>query len=182
VTARTVVIGVGNPSRRDDGVGWVVASAAGRRLGDAVDIDWSDGEPTRVLDAWADRDLAVVVDAMCSGLEPGAIRLLDGNDVEGVQQRGLGSHAVGLGEAAALGRALGRLPRRLVFVGIEGHDHRLGDGLSPEVTASIDRAVELIAGLVTEPSRADGGACADRPGQPSEATHRARSAPMTSGR
>jgi len=157
VTTRTVVIGVGNPLRRDDGVGWIVAAAAGRRLGDAVDVEWSDGESARVLDAWADRDLAVVVDAMCSGLQPGAVRLLEGSDVEGVQQRGLGSHAVGLGEAAALGRALGRLPRRLVVVGIEGHDHRLGDGLSPEVAASIDRAVDLIAGLVNEPSRADGG-------------------------
>jgi hydrogenase maturation protease len=163
VTTRAVVIGVGNPSRRDDGAGWVVATAVGRRLGEAVDVDWSDGEPSRLLDAWADRDLAVVVDAMCSGGEPGAIRLLDEIDIEGLQrQRRSGSHTLGVGQAAALGRAMGRLPRRLVIVGIEGDDHRLGDGLSAVVAASVDRAVDLIARLVTEPASADGNGSTGR--------------------
>ena len=62
-----MVIGVGNPSRRDDGVGWVVAAAAGRRLGETVDIRLCDGDPARLLDAWTDVELAVVVDAMRSG-------------------------------------------------------------------------------------------------------------------
>ena len=67
VTGRVVVISVGNPSRRDDGVGWVVA-AAGRRLGETVEIRLCDGDPARLLGAWTDVELSVVVGAMRSGL------------------------------------------------------------------------------------------------------------------
>ena len=148
MTTRPVVIGVGNPSRRDDGVGWIVATAAGDLLGEAVDVECCDGEPARLLDAWAGRDLAVVVDAMCSGGEPGAVRLLDQRDVDGPPRGGLGSHALGVGQAAGLGRAVGRVPRHLVIVGIEGHDHRFGDGLSPAVAAAVDPVVDLVAGLI----------------------------------
>ena len=75
--AGTLVIGLGNPSRRDDGVGWVVAEAVGRRLGDRLHVRLGDGEPARLLDAWGGARLAVVIDAMRSGAEPGSIRVFE---------------------------------------------------------------------------------------------------------
>jgi hydrogenase maturation protease len=149
VTGRPVVIGVGNPSRSDDGIGWAVATAAGHRLGQAVDVRWCDGEPGRLLDAWADADLVVVVDAICSGAEPGAIRLLSPSAAEsGRSGAHLGTHALGVRQAAALGRALGRIPRSLMIVGIEGHDHGFGDTLSEPVAAAVEPAVDLVASIV----------------------------------
>jgi hydrogenase maturation protease len=150
VNRRFVVIGVGNPSRRDDGVGWVVATAAGHRLGEGVEIRHCDGEPARLLDAWTDVDLAVVVDAMHSGSRPGAVRVITAEAVAELPPSSAraGSHSLGVTQALALGRVIGRLPRRLVVIGIEGHDHRFGDEPSTLVAAAVGAAVDLVVQVV----------------------------------
>ena len=96
--SRVVVIGVGNPWRRDDGVGWVVAQSAGRRLGNAVHVVESDGEPSRLIDAWADFDLAVVVDAVITGAAPGNVHVWADEPVLARASHSTGSHALGLAE------------------------------------------------------------------------------------
>ena len=142
MTERPVVIGVGNPARRDDGVGWIVARAVRRRLGDAVDVRWSDGEPGRLLDTWADAGLVVVIDAMYGGGEPGAIQVLSATQVQQARSSAhLGTHSFGVAQAVALGHALGQIPRSLVIVGIEGHEHGFGDTLSGPVAAAVEPAV-----------------------------------------
>ena len=149
MTGQIVVIGVGNGSRRDDGVGWVVASAVARRLGDLVEVRRCDGEPARLLDAWSGAELAVVVDAIRRGTEPGSLCVLTADDaVASTPAVPLGGHALGVGQAVALGRALDRLPRRLVVVGIEGQDYGIGEGLSAPVLAAVDAAAERVAGMV----------------------------------
>ena len=143
------LIGVGNPWRRDDGVGWAVATAASRRLGDAVVVIETDGEPSRLIDAWVDTDLAVVVDAVCSGSEPGTIHVWRGEAEIARGRRSTGSHSLGLADAIALGRAVQRLPRELVVVGIEVQQTSRGDGLSSPVAAAVEPAAELISDIVT---------------------------------
>jgi hydrogenase maturation protease len=173
------VIGVGNPARRDDGVGWAVATAVQHRLGDAVDVRWCDGEPGRLLDTWADAGLVVVVDMTCGGGEPGAVRLLSpfavGTGRSGGRLRT--THALGVGQAAALGRALGVLPRSLVIVGIEGHEHGFGDGLSGPVAAAVEPALDLVVRIVGDAERRRE---ADR-AQPNPAIQRTMSGPTASG-
>lgn len=63
-TPRIAVIGVGNDYRRDDGVGWaVVAGLAQRPLPHGTRLTITDGEPTRLINAWDGADLAILVDA-----------------------------------------------------------------------------------------------------------------------
>jgi len=118
---RVVIIGVGNPWRGDDGAGWVAADLAAARLSPGADIVHSDGEPARLIDAWEDADLAIVVDRPAS--------------------RPTGSHALGVVDAVRLGAAVGRLPRRLVVFGIEVADTGPGRGLTPDVA----RAAQTVA-------------------------------------
>ena len=66
---RTVVIGVGNEFRRDDGAGpAVIARLRALQPGDAslsgVTLALSDGEPGRMIDLWEGARLAVVIDAV----------------------------------------------------------------------------------------------------------------------
>ena len=146
--SRIVIIGVGNPWRRDDGIGWAVAEAVGHRLGPAVEVVESDGEPTRLLDAWAGIDVAVVVDAVRGGGAPGKIHVwTDDSELPGTSPS-TGSHALGLADAVALGRALHRLPKRLIVVGVEAHDTTPGHGLSSAVAGAVEEAVDVIATLV----------------------------------
>jgi hydrogenase maturation protease len=73
--ARVVVVGVGNPWRRDDGAGPAVAAAVRTRLDDGVVVLELDGEAARLVDAWHGADLAVVVDAACTGTIPGTVHI-----------------------------------------------------------------------------------------------------------
>ncbi len=142
------LIGVGNRWRRDDGVGWAVVAAAGRRLGHTVAVVEADGEPSRLIDAWTDVDLAVVVDGVTSGAEPGTIHVWHGDAVLGRSSRSNGSHSLGLADAIALGRAVQRLPRQLVVVGIEVQETSSGDELSPSVVGKVEQAADLVAEIV----------------------------------
>lgn len=145
---RPLLVGIGNPWRGDDGIGWAVAEAVRQRLGDAVDVAWCDGEPTRLLDAWDDRDFAVVVDAARTGAVPGTLHLWTEELPTTSASSAGGSHALGVAYALALGHALDRVPERLAVIGIEAADLGPGEPLCAEVAAAVDLAVDLVARLV----------------------------------
>lgn len=131
----TVVIGVGNALRGDDGAGIEVAS---RVRGIACDE-----EPSRLIEAWEGADSAVLVDTVVSGAAPGTIHRFDASDGP-IPARVLRSstHAIGLAETIELARALGRLPQSVVVYGIEGANFEAGAPLTPEVEAAVNRLVE----------------------------------------
>jgi Ni,Fe-hydrogenase maturation factor len=58
--------------------------------------------------------------------------------------RGAIGHALGVAETIELARALGRLPRGLVVIGIEGESFAIGSGLSRPVRAAIDAVLEAV--------------------------------------
>ena len=51
------------------------------------------------------------------------------------------THALSVGEALELGRALGRAPRRVVLLGVEGAAFAMGDPLTPSVEAALEEVV-----------------------------------------
>lgn len=152
VDGRVRVVGVGNRYRGDDGAGL----AAAERLGEAANVPVTlldaAGDGTALLEAWGGVETVVVLDAMHSGAAAGTVRRLDGPvDRPAALSAMLGAgripggstHGLGVAEAIALGEALGRLPRRLVVIGIEGARFDAGEGLSPEVDRALDHAVSL---------------------------------------
>jgi hydrogenase maturation protease len=141
----TVVIGVGNAFRRDDGAGLAVAERLRGRLWADVSVVECEQEPTRLLDAWSGRRRAIVVDACAGGAAPGTVhrfRAADGPLPARVLRSS--THAFGVGDAIELARALGSLPAEVVVYGIEGGDFASGPGLSAAVAA----AVETVAGEI----------------------------------
>jgi hydrogenase maturation protease len=140
-----VVIGVGNAFRGDDAVGLAVAARV-RELTDEVDVVVCEQEPIQLLDAWAGADLALLVDAVSSGAEPGTVHRLDAtaDPMPASVFRG-STHAFGVPEVVELGRALGRLPARLLVFGVEGAVFRAGDELTPAVAGAVEPlAAELL--------------------------------------
>ena len=116
--SKTLVIGVGNAFRGDDGVGLIVAQQL----------------------------RALAVDAVSSGSEPGIIHRYEatGQPLPTLFFGG-STHAFGLAEAIELARSLDRLPDQLVVYGVEGKAFELGTGLSPVVEAAAGSLVELIS-------------------------------------
>ncbi len=147
--ASLVVIGVGNPMRRDDGVGAaaiaLLEQAEFGRNSDAVELVLLDGEPTRLIEAWRGRRRAIVIDATRAGVDAGAIHRVD-VAVEPLPDWTTtgSSHSAGIAEAVALAKALDSLPDELVVFGIEPADLSMGEGLSPAVEAALPALVELV--------------------------------------
>ena len=138
--ASTLVIGLGNELRGDDGVGRVVA----RRLRELelsdVEICEASGEGTALMEAWKDAAAVILIDAAQSGAAPGTIHRLDASRV----LFHYSTHAFSLAEAVELARALDQLPPRVILYGIEGRDFGAGVRLSPEVAAAGDELVSRL--------------------------------------
>ncbi|GGK75105.1 hydrogenase maturation protease [Mangrovihabitans endophyticus] len=161
MTGRCVVIGVGNEYRRDDGFGpRVIAELAERRARDhrlaAVDLFVSDGEPSRMLQAWTGADLAVVAD-VAVGTAPAAGWRELALPPEDDPRSAASGHAIGLGATVALARELGRLPQRLVALVAYGHEFGFGVGLSTAVATAVRPVVDRVCVLVTEPGPGGAG-------------------------
>lgn len=148
-----LVIGVGNELRGDDGVGIEIA----RRLrGSAqevgIEVREAQGEPMSLLDIWQGADAVVLVDAMRSGAPAGTVQRFDASR-ESLPARLRGSsstHAFALAEAIELGRALGRLPARLIVYAVEGRNFDAGRELSAEVAAVAPALADAVLGEATE--------------------------------
>jgi hydrogenase maturation protease len=142
------VIGVGNAWAGDDAAGLLVARMVRERAPDGVDVIEHEREPTALLDVWAGARLAVVVDATFGGGETGAIRVLDASHEKlPAGFTGTSTHAFGLAEAIEVGRALGRLPERLVVVGIEGESFAAGAAPGAAVSAALEQAAQEVLRL-----------------------------------
>jgi hydrogenase maturation protease len=145
-----VVIGVGSEYRGDDGVGPAVLDLLTGLVPAGVALVPSDGEPTRLIEAWSGISTAIVVDAVAgSASAPGALYRLD-VATRGEQlpaERGASTHDLSVGSAVALARALDRMPARLIVHGIEGADFGQGVTLSPRVAARID---DLVAAVLAD--------------------------------
>lgn len=152
--AHHVLVGVGSPDRGDDAIGpavvaliteWVLGgslgvTAPGRRpvslpVGTQV---VSRSDPSRLIDLLSGADLAVIVDAVRTGAPAGTLHVLTtGADrpplATAATATASGTHGIGVGDALELARALGRLPPRVVVVGVEAEQFDLGAAMSPAV-------------------------------------------------
>jgi hydrogenase maturation protease len=126
----------------------IVARRLHERAGlPAVVLIW-EADPAGLLEAWNSAELAIVVDSAVSGAEPGTVTRFDAaaGPLPARPLVGATTHALGVAEAIELGRALDRLPLRLVVYCIEGSSFAPGAALDPSVERAIDETVERIVG------------------------------------
>jgi hydrogenase maturation protease len=151
---RTVVIGVGNPYRRDDGLGPAVLDLLHQAAPyPGVELIACDGESSRLLDAWSGAEVAYVVDAVRAvSPRPGRIHRITVPEPVGRDRAGAASsHGLGLGEAVELARMLDRLPARLEVFAVEVADTGFGETLSAPVAAAATEVARLIRGNLEVP-------------------------------
>ncbi len=136
MTGRALVIGIGNRLRGDDALGHLAVHNLAPPEGTII-IE-HDGEPTALIESWQGFDRVILVDAVSSGSAPGTLLRFD------LQSRRLpafptrtSTHAFGLAEAVELARALGKLPRKIVFIGVEAGRFSVGGQLSPEIQCAL---------------------------------------------
>lgn len=143
----TVIIGVGNPVRTDDGVGLQVARRLRARLtgSSGVDVVELSAGGLRLMEAMAGYDRAVVIDAIESGGPAGAIYRLEADGLTGSRNAG-STHDGSLPVALDLGRAAGmRIPGEIGIWAVEAGDvETFGESLTPAVGAAVNEVVESV--------------------------------------
>ena len=140
----TVVIGVGNEYRRDDGIGPAVVAQLRDRGLPGVTLTVSDGEPSQLLDTWAGAELAVVIDAvLCEPSVPGRIHRTTLGSVAG-EVSASSTHGLGVPDAVRLAAALDQAPSSLVVYAVEAADLGFGLGLSPAVSAAVPEVARAV--------------------------------------
>jgi hydrogenase maturation protease len=146
LSSDTLVIGLGNPMRGDDGIGLrVIESLAGQALPDGVEVVDGGTQGLGIVNLMEGRQRVIMVDAANVGKAPGEFvcftpaeaRLL-GDD------QYLSVHSAGLRDALLLARVLQVLPDEVVIVGVQPAHLDWDDGLSPEVEAAIPQIVGRI--------------------------------------
>ncbi|MGZ4786102.1 MAG: hydrogenase maturation protease [Acidimicrobiales bacterium] len=157
--ASILVIGLGNPVRGDDGVGWRVIEAVedrleamgatGRPVG--VELDRLAVGGLSLMERLVGYERAILVDALEEGVTPGTVSHRSLDELTGGPTAHLdSSHDASLAAALAAGSALGAtLPSDITVVGVEIRDADVfSDQLSPAVEAAVPAAVELLMGLL----------------------------------
>ncbi|MFR9787099.1 hydrogenase maturation protease [Streptomyces sp. MB22_4] len=158
MSARVVVIGVGNPLRGDDGVGPAAVEALRGRVPDGTVLAVSDGEPARVLELWRGADTVVVAEALrARPARPGRVHTLTAAEAASRTTGTASTHAFGLGECLALAEALDRLPPRLVVHAVEVADMELGARMSEAVRSALPELIDRIAASVRQAHERDHG-------------------------
>jgi hydrogenase maturation protease len=146
---RVLVIGYGNPGRRDDGLGPALAAELEAQSLPGLEVE-SDYQLT-VEDAYAvaEHDLVIFADAALEGREPFYFRPLEGR-LDG-PAGGLSSHGVEAEEVLALaGELFGNRPEAFVL-GIRGYEfNRFEEGLSERAQANLEAARDFLIRVIRD--------------------------------
>lgn len=138
-----LLIGCGNEYRSDDAAGLIVARRVQERASGQVTVRESSGEGAALIEAWRGARTVILVDAICSGSEAGAIHRIEAHRERlPAKLFNYSTHAFGVAEAVELARVLNRLPPRFIIYGIEGKNFDAGVGLSPEVKAAAESVAD----------------------------------------
>ena len=144
-TLGPILIGVGNPFRRDDEVGWEVLRRLRGKIPPGVRVLEETGDGAELLEAWKGADWVILVDAIRSGAPPGTIHKLAPRTKRlPTWFSHASTHSFGVAEAIELARSMGELPAELVVYGVEGFDFSSGTELSPDVAKVVPVAADLI--------------------------------------
>lgn len=154
---KSLILGLGNPFRGDDGIGAAVIAALKSKdqPPDVVVLDGGTPGLETVL-IWQGYQRVIIVDAADMGMKPGSWkRFLTGEAVLPVRESSMQGtlHAAGLAEALALAEALQILPPELVFYGVQPAFTGWSAGLTEAVDAAVPALCEAISAEIVDLTR-----------------------------
>ncbi len=148
---RTLVIGVGNLLRTDDGVGIHIINRLNELHPEVETFDAAMGS-IEMLEAMRNYDRAIIVDAIETGAEPGTIYRINltGGEKPPVITH---SHGTDIVTVIRLGKQLytDEMPRDIILVAIEAEDTTtISDQPTPRVEKAIMELIQQILILANE--------------------------------
>lgn len=155
-----LVLGIGNVLMMDDSVGVRAIEELDKKYRFPEGVELLDGGTSgmELLSYFGGRDHLIIIDALKSGLAPGTVVRVEGDDVPARFMTRISPHQLGLSDVLAAATISDQLPRNLVLFGVEPKTVELGLGLSKEVRGSLDKLVLTVIkelgriGCVAEPA------------------------------
>ena len=152
---KTIILGVGNPILRDDGVGIHVAEELKKQIKKPdITIDNAFTGGMNLLDLMVDHDRAILIDAVKRKEgKLGDVNIFDLGELSAFHT--CNPHDVSLPQALDLAKKLGhkRIPNDIKLVGINigEFNSEFGEELSSEIAKAVPKAVELVKKEVEKP-------------------------------
>lgn len=146
---KTIVIGVGNTLRHDDGIGpAVVQSLKNSDIGNKASILDAGTDGLALIDYIKRYEKIIIVDAVNMGLCPGEIKIFSPDEaIVNVSSDSLSTHGFGLADLLNLLKAL-KITRDIKIAGVQPEDVSIGEGLSKIVMEKIDSIRKIIEDIV----------------------------------
>jgi len=142
---RIIVLGIGNPLCRDDGIGIRIVAEM-RDSGKYPGIDIIDGGAAPDLFSLLDADSGklIIVDALRGGGRAGEIYRIELGEENIADEAPASLHGMGILDSLKLMRQLGRHLPAVVIIGIEPADASHGLRLSPAIEALIPDLIKAV--------------------------------------
>jgi hydrogenase maturation protease len=159
---KLLLLGYGNPGRRDDGLGPALVDAAASLGRDDLTVD-ADYQLT-VEDAAqvAAHPYVLFVDAALEGPEPFSLRRIEPAD----KKAGFSTHSLDPRSVLALARDLFDARPEAYLLGIRGYAFdAFGEGLTPKAKRNLEAALEFLKQALSRGSFREGPAEANGPGR-----------------
>jgi hydrogenase maturation protease len=150
-TPSTLILGIGNNLLADEGLGIHLLDYLRRHHPDLPGVTWLDGGTLSFTLAplIEDCDNLIILDAAQLRLDPGAICLFEGEEMDAFLGQGRRSvHEVGLGDLMSIARIQGLLPARRALLGIQPLQLGWGETPSDVVARSIPKAAARVVELL----------------------------------
>ena len=154
---RILVAGIGNAWMMDDGFGSAVAERLGERElpREAAVFDFGTGGLDLAYEVMRGYDGLILVDVSRQGGEPGTLYVMEADeaDVEAGIEDGqvINPHAMDPQTVLRFVKSLGAWPGKVVVIACEPAGvEEMGLGLSSEVEAAVDRAVDLVLSTIEQ--------------------------------
>ena len=149
-SANTLVLGIGNRLMTDDSIGPLAADHMAERMLEGVLVLDGGTVGMALLPDIEDCDHLVVFDAGNVGLNPGDVKVLEGDAMlSALAGRRLTAHEASLSDMLTAARINGTAPRRYALIAVQAQVIALGLEPTPEIAAArdhmVDEAVALLA-------------------------------------
>jgi hydrogenase maturation protease len=142
---KTLLIGIGNEYRSDDGVGLLVVRMIRRKQLPSVIVKEESGEGAALMESWQGFQNVIIVDAVSSDAKAGTVFRIDAKkDTVPIKFFHYSTHAFSVSEAIELARVMNVLPPKLSVYGIEGNDFTAGTTISLLVQQAAHKIIEQI--------------------------------------
>jgi hydrogenase maturation protease len=135
------IIGVGNPLRKDDGIGIVLLEKIIEKKNDLPsNMEYIDGGTggMNLLHILALFDVALIIDAVNFNGRPGESKLFKLEDICSKKSSiNISTHESDILKIINLSKELGEAPKKLFIFGVQPKDTSHGDDLSPELQKTV---------------------------------------------